>query len=258
MPRIALDPGHGGKDPGAVGPTRVLEKNVNLAVCRKIAEKLRGSVDVCLTRDGDYGFGPTALSDLAGRVAVANQSGADVFISVHCNSADNLSARGMEVYTLPGPGPADQLAESIVRAWKAAISNVPVRKDLADGDSDKEANFYVLRKTDMPAVLVELAFISNPQEERLLAGMEFQDTAAGAIAAAVKSYFHMEEETRMADTEPWKQLIMEWGQDKLGLDKTHQADEPAPKWFAIAVAQRAYDVAKQDLIDEIIRRLNKA
>jgi hypothetical protein len=138
------------------------------------------------------------------------------------------------------------------------MPNVPVRKDLPDGDSDKEANFYVLRKTDMPAVLVELAFISNPQEEKLLASTEFQDAAAGSIAAAVKSYFHIEEGTRMDDTEPWKQLIMEWGQDKLGLDKAHQADDPTPKWFTIAVAQRAYDLAKQDLINEIIRRLNKA
>jgi N-acetylmuramoyl-L-alanine amidase len=255
--KITEDPGHGGRDPGAVGPTGLKESDVALNVCKHLAAYLSPFAEVYMTRWINKELGATEKADLQARCDQANSVKADLFISIHCNSADNPAARGMEVYTLPGDGPSDKLAEEIVRAWEAAIPEVPVRKDLADGDSDKEANFYVLRKTAMPAVLVELGFLSNPEEEKLLADGIFQSKCAETIASGVKKFLQIEGE-KMADMEAWKQLIMEWGQDKLGLDKAHQADDPTPKWFTIAVAQRAYDLAKQDLINEIIRRLNKA
>jgi hypothetical protein len=155
----------------------------------------------------------------------------------------------VETYIYAPGGEAEKLAR-LVQAELVAATGLTDR-------GVKAANFHVLRKTDMPAILVELAFISNQEEERLLADGIFQSKCAETIASGVKKYLQIEGE-KMADMEAWKQLIMEWGQDKLGLDKAHQADDPTPKWFTIAVAQRAYDLAKQDLINEIIRRLNKA
>lgn len=211
-----------------------------------------------LTRWTDKELGRDTNSDLAVRANLANSVDADIFISVHCNSADNPAARGMEVYTLPGDGPADKLAEEIVRAWESAFPGMIIRKDLSDGDSDKEANFYVLRKTAMPAVLIELAFISNPEEERMLAGREFQEAAAAAIAGGVKKYFNLEGVAQVA--EPWKEQIMEWGRDKdkLNLAADHNPDDPAPKWFIVAVAQRTVELAKKEMLAELIRRLNPA
>ncbi len=182
--RVMLDPGHGGFDPGAVGPTGLREKDVTLAVCKILASKLVGACEVRLTRAEDRALGENENRDLAGRVALANNWPADVFISIHCNSGPP-AAKGMEVFTSPGQGKSDVIAEAIVKAWEAAFPGAVVRKDLSDGDSDKEARYYVLMNTKMPAVLVELAFISNPQEERLLKDPAWQDKAASAIAAGL-------------------------------------------------------------------------
>jgi N-acetylmuramoyl-L-alanine amidase len=248
-----LDPGHGGRDPGAVGPTGLKESDVALNVCKHLAAYLSPFAEVYMTRWFNKELGPTEKADLQARCDQANSVKADLFISIHCNSADNPAARGMEVYTLPGDGPADKLAEEIVRAWEAAFPNMPVRKDMTDGDSDKEANFYVLRKTAMPAVLVELGFISNPEEEKFLADGIFQAKCAEAIAGGVKKYLQIKEASSVA--EPWKEEIMQWGRANLELDDTHLADEKAEKWFVVAMAQRAVDLAKKEIINEIVKKL---
>lgn len=186
--KITEDPGHGGRDSGAVGPSGLKEKDVTLNVCKHLAAYLCPFAEVYMTRWIDKELGQSEVADLQARCDQANSVKADLFISIHCNSADNPAARGMEVYTLPGDGPSDKLAEEIIRVWEAAIPEVPVREDLADGDSDKEANFYVLRKTAMPAVLVELGFLSNPEEEKLLADGIFQAKCAEVIAGGVARY----------------------------------------------------------------------
>ncbi|MFA4834891.1 MAG: N-acetylmuramoyl-L-alanine amidase [Dehalococcoidia bacterium] len=175
--KICIDPGHGGPDPGAVGPTGVREKDIVLAVSLKLANILRSAgAEVKLTREDD------SEPSLAGRVDISNNFDADVFISIHANAFSSPLAKGTEVWTVVGQTAADPIAESIANALQAAFPDLVFRADMSDGDQDKEAQFFVLKYTDAPAVLVELAFISNPDEERLLQDPGYQDKAIRAIA----------------------------------------------------------------------------
>lgn len=202
--KIADDPGHGGWDSGAIGPTGVQEKVVTLSVARMLAEVLRSEAEVRLTREDDRGLGPTEDADLQARVNMANNWGADIFVSIHCNSAKDRSAHGCEVWTTPGQTQADALAESIIRAMEAALPELTFRKDYTDGDSDKEANFAVLTRTKMPAVLIELAFISNPTEEALLESPAFQARAAMAIAKGIANFLGVQLPVPEEDIEIWQ------------------------------------------------------
>ncbi|OAT81121.1 N-acetylmuramoyl-L-alanine amidase [Desulfotomaculum copahuensis] len=170
--KIVIDPGHGGKDPGAVGHSGLKEANVNLQVALKVAEKLqRAGLSVKLTRTTD------AFVDLQPRCDIANSWGADYFVSIHCNSAGAPQAYGTETYCYKFGGKGEVLAKAIQAELIAATGRA--------NRGVKEANFYVLRKTSMPAVLTELAFISNLEEERLLASAAYQEKCAMAIAKGI-------------------------------------------------------------------------
>jgi len=173
MMKIVIDPGHGGQDPGAVGPSGVREKDVNLSVSRKLGDlMLAGGIQVHFTRLTDQEV------SLADRANMANNIGADYFISIHANAATSPTAHGTETYHYPGSTKGRELAQSVQEELVAAtgLTNRGV----------KEENFYVLRVTSMPAILVELAFISNPEEEKLLTSSEFQNICARAIWDGVK------------------------------------------------------------------------
>lgn len=188
--KVCIDPGHGGYDSGAVGPTGLKEKDVTLPVGLKVGEYLQAAgVIVVYTRTSDQVPWPAEINkDLAARCKIANDEKVDIFVSIHCNSAAGVTAKGNEIYTYPGQGNADALANCIQARMKAAFPGLTYREDWSDGDTDKEARFYVLRNTQMPAVLSELAFISNPIEEKMLASPEFQDKAALAIAQGIGDY----------------------------------------------------------------------
>ncbi|OIQ08645.1 N-acetylmuramoyl-L-alanine amidase LytC precursor [Moorella thermoacetica] len=186
--KIVIDPGHGtdpqGSDPGAIGPSGVQEKDVNLAISRKLAELLRAAgATVYMTRDGE-----TTPYTLSGRAYYANEVGADLFICIHSNASLSPSASGTSTYFYAPPGTAlgeqrdarQRLATLIQRDLVAAIG----RRDLGV----KEANFAVLRNTKMPSVLVETAFISNPTEEQLLASPDFQALVAQGIFNGISDY----------------------------------------------------------------------
>lgn len=176
--KVCLDPGHGGFDPGAVGPGGLKEKDVTLAVCRTVASLLASSgIEVKLTREDDRAVGNDVDTDLYNRCRIANQWGADLFISVHCNSAINPAAHGTETYCYKLGGQGEVLAKTIQGELVAATG----RTDRGV----KTANYYVLRRTNMSAVLTELAFISNREEERLLAGHGYQEKCATAIAKGI-------------------------------------------------------------------------
>ncbi len=186
---VCVDPGHGGSDPGAVGPNGVQEKVITLAVAQKVASILcNAGLDVKLTRDVDKLLADDINSDLGMRCKIANRNKADVFVSIHCNSATNGTARGAEVYTSRGNTKSDALATAIISSIEKALPELIFRKDFSDGDPDKEAGYAVLNNTNMPAVLVELAFISNPVEEGLLESPDFQQKAAQAIADGVADF----------------------------------------------------------------------
>lgn len=154
--KIYIDPGHGGSDPGAVGPTGLQEKAVNLRVGTVLKNCLveYGGATVRMSRTGD-----TYVS-LDARAADANKWGADRFISIHHNASTNSSVNGTETYSYPGSTIGADLRDKVQKqllAW-GGLNN----------RGGKTANFAVLRKTNMPAILTEASFITNPAEEKRL------------------------------------------------------------------------------------------
>ena len=188
--RVVIDPGHAGRniDTGAVnGTTGLQEADVALVISRQVASYLLNvGYEVKLTRTE---WEQEETDDLSYRTALANDWGADIFISLHCNSAANQSAEGYEVWTSPGNTLGDKLATRIYGQIAAEFPDRAGRTDYSDGDPDKESRFYVLVHTDAPACLVEMAFISNDAEAALLADAAWQDRYARAIARGVTDYF---------------------------------------------------------------------
>ena len=188
--KVVIDPGHAGRniDPGAVnGSTGLQEADVALVISRQVANYLLNvGYEVKLTRTE---WEQEETDDLSYRTALANDWGADIFISLHCNSAANESAEGYEVWTSPGQTEGDRLATCIYKQIAAEFPDRAGRTDYSDGDPDKESRFYVLVYTDAPACLVEMAFISNDAEAALLADAAWQDRYARAIARGVTDYF---------------------------------------------------------------------
>ena len=185
MAKIVGDPGHIGYSSGAVGPGGVWEANLNLSMTRLFLSFLRmAGQQTKITNEGEK-WAKTQKQDLINRTRVANEWGADVFISWHQNSEAKHQAVGAEVFTTIGEGPADKIAESIFKEMVAEYPDRVYRTDISDGDHDKESNFYVLKYTDMPAVLIEMGFVSNPKEEKLLSSIEFQVRLTRAVALGV-------------------------------------------------------------------------
>lgn len=190
MARIVIDPGHGLPDPGAVGPQGAQEALVVLAFAMHLANFLhQAGHEVALTRTTPDDPAPESQDDawrsLNFKVATANNWPAHAFISLHCNSFSSPEAYGFEVWTSPGQTPSDDLASCVIAEIQAGIPGLYLRADWSDGDADKEANFFVLRWTQMPAILVELAFISNPSEEVFLCDPVNQAAYSAAIGRGV-------------------------------------------------------------------------
>ena len=174
--KIFIDPGHGGADPGAVNTSLGLrESNINLDTALILGPMLQAQGHtIRYSRTTD-----TAVS-LSERARMANAWGADLFISIHCNAVDNPAAHGTETIFFRRQTRAEQLAKDIQEALVAAngLRNRGV----------KPMNLAVLRLTRMPAALVELAFISNPNEGRLLGQRSFRETSARGIARGIQRY----------------------------------------------------------------------
>lgn len=172
---VVIDPGHGGKDPGAPGCNGLWEKDVVLQVGLATADILRErGVDVRMTRSDDR------FIELNARAAMAASVGAKLFVSLHADAAPNRSARGFTVYA-----PAGRMEQA------GALSSAMVRRLLATGLANRgvrPARFRVLVRTACPAVLVEMGYLSNAQDARLLGRPEFRDWLAECVAAAVLDY----------------------------------------------------------------------
>ena len=122
------------------------------------------------------------------RTSLANDWGAELFVSIHCNSAASPSAEGYEVWTSPGDTQGDVLATCIYKQIAAEFPDRAGRSDFSDGDPDKESRFYVLVHTDAPACLVEMAFISSDEEAVLLSDAAWQERYARAIGRGITDY----------------------------------------------------------------------
>lgn len=175
--RIVIDPGHSGPvEPGACA-CGVRECDVVLAIAKLLAEQLYDREhEVLLTRTGDI-----ATDGLAFRAEMANANKAEVFISIHANSSEHATANGTEVYHYPG---------SLAGRRLALCLQAQLVTELGTADRGvKAANFQVLRETDCPAVLVEVAFLSHAGERQLLTGYAGQLAAAVALAEGLQAYF---------------------------------------------------------------------
>lgn len=216
-PRLVIDPGHGGKDPGAVGVGGLQEKEVTLAIALALADLLRreGVWDVKLTRDRDR------TVSLEERTAIANAFGADLFVSIHANASPNREARGVETYYLDRA--SDRAARRLAARENAGaevaaaemehiLADVVLHSKLRDsrrlaeavqgalvghlsaarrGVRDlgvKRGPFYVLTGAFMPSVLVEVAFLSHPEEARWLRDPTFQRQTAAALAQGLGAF----------------------------------------------------------------------
>ena len=186
---ILIDPGHGGPDTGAIGPNHTYEKNNNLAIALALNDILKqAGAKTILTRDKDISpaVNYSVNEDLAARVDLANITNPDLFISIHNNaSSSNPEAQGTETYYCednPQNFESLQLADSI---QSAAMDTL----DTKDRGL-KEARFYVLRNTTMPAILLETAFISSPYEEARLQNQTFRENVATAIFRGIYNYYN--------------------------------------------------------------------
>ena len=160
-----------------------------------VAEELRRLIaskrkhEVYLTRYGpDRLVLGDSLADRIARADVANRKKADAFISIHCNGATSPQAKGFEIWTTPGQNRSDILATDIFNSWGKMFPGQPKRTDFSDGDPDKEADFTVIKRTNCPSCLVELAFITNPDEERFLLDKISQARMAVAIADGIEKF----------------------------------------------------------------------
>ena len=219
---IVLDPGHGGEDPGAIGRGGSYEKNVTLSVARRLKEKIDATPNMrsVLTRDGDY-FIP-----LQQRVGKARRVQADLFVSVHADAFIKSTARGSSVFVLSETGASSSAARWLANKENSAdlvggvnlgVKDPYLARTLLDlsqtatiNDSLKlgnhvlgelgrintlhkahveQAGFAVLKAPDIPSILIETAFISNPEEEARLNDEAYQDRMAEAILKGIRRYF---------------------------------------------------------------------
>lgn len=182
---VVLDPGHGGRDTGANGSV-LHEKDVNLDIALKAGQILAArKFDVAYTRDSDI------YLTLSERANIANELNAAVFVSVHCNSADNPSASGTETYYYASLEDPELFMQKDQRAKLASLlqKNLIAQLRLADRGV-KQDRFTVIMNTNMPSALVETAFINNPSEEACLMDSSFRNKAATAIADAITEYMN--------------------------------------------------------------------
>jgi len=218
---VAIDPGHGGHDPGAVGKARTREKDVALAISRELARKIDAEpgMRAILIRDSDY------YVDHRRRMQIARKNRADLFVSIHADAVDDRRPQGTTVYALSLKGASDEAARQLAARENATVGGVPLSDkddvlasvlydlsqnaalsaslDVGDDISRElarigkvhrrkvqQAGLIVLKSPDMPSVLVETGFISNPSEERRLKDRRHQQKLAAAMLNGIRGYFY--------------------------------------------------------------------
>ncbi len=186
---IVIDPGHGGEDPGKVSPSGIYEKDINLAVAQKLAVVLsHGGAQVIMTRNEDKALSNNEdtirerkSADLAGRMELAVKSEADFYISLHCNSFPSGRWSGSQTFYAPAVAGSQELATFIQDELAANLGNTS-RKPKKDTTS------LLFKNIKIPIVNVEMGFLSNPTEEKLMQEPEYQDQIAWSIYAGVVKY----------------------------------------------------------------------
>lgn len=221
---VAIDAGHGGRDPGAIGRRKTREKDVNLSIAKRLFKRLKAEKGVTpiMTRMEDKYVG------LRERIDIARESHADLFVSLHADAVPRKSAQGSSVYALSLKGASSETAqwladnenkadlfgdvaldgmsrdlkqtlielaqnstlESSIELGEAVLGQLK-RVGAVHKSTVELANFAVLKAPDIPSILVETAFISNPSEERKLRSTRFQDKVASALHTGIMNYFSL-------------------------------------------------------------------
>ncbi|MFK8051930.1 MAG: N-acetylmuramoyl-L-alanine amidase [Woeseiaceae bacterium] len=218
---IAVDPGHGGRDPGAIGKHKTREKDVVLAIGKRLVKQLNDEpgFSAFLVRDKDV------LIEHRERLEAARKANADLFVSIHADAVDDRRARGSSVYVLSVKGASDETARRLAARQNASLiggvdlsegdpvlasvlmdlsMNATINASLDIGDyvlaqlgkvnklhrrTVQQAGFLVLKSPDVPSILVETAYISNPDEERNLASSNHQKKLSNAIFQGIRQFF---------------------------------------------------------------------
>ena len=268
---IAIDAGHGGHDPGAIGPRRTREKDVALQISRELAERINAEpgMKAVLVRNRDV------YIDHRERTAIARRSKADLFVSIHADAVDDRRATGASVYALSLKGASDEAARQLARRENASVGGVSlddkddvlasVLFDLSQSaalsasldvgnqvakamgrvtkmhrKTVQQAGFLVLKSPDLPSILVETAFISNPSEEKKLRDKGYQARLSNSIVAGIRQYFY-------TNAPPDTRIAMD-----LKRKPTRQVRHVVARGDTVSEIAERYNVSSAD-----IRRANK-
>jgi N-acetylmuramoyl-L-alanine amidase len=268
---IAIDAGHGGHDPGSIGPRKTREKDVALQISRELAKRINAEpgMKAVLIRDRDV------YIDHRERTAIARRHKADLFVSVHADSVSDRRARGASVYALSLKGASDEAARQLARRENASVGGVSlddkddvlasVLLDLSQNASlsasldvgnkvasemgkiakmhrktVQQAGFLVLKSPDLPSILVETAFISNPDEEKKLRDSGYQGRLSNSILAGIRDYFY-------TNPPPDTQIAMD-----LRRQPSRQVRHVVARGDTVSEIAERYNVSTAD-----IRRANK-
>lgn len=276
---VVIDPGHGGEDPGAIGYRGANEKDLVLEISKKVRDILNAGegTRAFLTREGDY------YVSFKKRLSIAREFGADLFLSIHADAARNRKANGSSVYCLSTGGAGSEAARILARKENMAdIVGGTLGEGGSNGESDpiildmfqtntinlskafgskiignlrrvngikfysvQEAPFMVLKLPEIPAVLIETAYISNPHEERKLKSGKFQMEIAGAISDSVRDFFSLSVGRILVAP-----LSEKAQKDEKTVRKAAVPGQPLKAKPAVIV----YKVKKGDTLDKIARK----
>ena len=192
---IVLDAGHGGEDGGAIGGEGTVEKDVNLAVMKKLQALLEQSgctvittrvEDISLHEKGDEKTGNRKIKDLNARKELPDKYNADIFVSIHMNTFPDSKYKGAQVFYASEPEKSKDLAECIQAELKMQVDGSNERET-----KDADGNIYILEGAKIPSVVAECGFLSNAEEEAKLNSPEYQEKLAFAIYCGIIKYFAM-------------------------------------------------------------------
>lgn len=180
---IVIDPGHGGADGGAVGKNGTVEKELNLQVALRLEKLLKKTgARVILTRDGDYSLAETKREDMRMRKSAKEESGADIFVSIHMNKFSQEKYSGAQVFSS-----ADDESRRLAECIQSSLKNI------LDPSNNRTAKvgegIFLLGESGVPSVIAECGFLSNEAEEALLKQPEYQEKIAWAICRGITDYF---------------------------------------------------------------------
>lgn len=187
-PVVVIDAGHGGADPGKVGQSGTLEKEINLSLALKLREYLeRDGIQVVLTRETDDGLYSAGAQnkkreDMAARVRIISEVQPELAVSIHQNSYPTAECKGAQMFYYKGSEESRQLAELLQTTFLEVLQDGNKRQ------AKENAEYYLLRKTACPIVIAECGFLSNPSEEALLKTEEYQEKVAEALYLGIKQY----------------------------------------------------------------------